>query len=158
ADRPGPAGGAVVHEAQHERGGGRNAQGSPRPRGLAPHAYGHDRGPPRGGARLRGQAGVHLQGEVAGAGTASAPMRQARKTTPAPIPTSTAVVATVERCDSHARVVLVSPAKARPTTGITGAPHPITVQPPVASPKTLETAPSAPPRAAQTFAPVRCRR
>jgi len=48
----------------------------------------------------------------------------------------------VERSDIHLIVVLLKPTKARPMTGSTGAPQPITVQPPVASPKALEKAPS----------------
>src|SRR5438128_1675880 len=51
----------------------------------------------------------------------------------------------VEAWASQASVVLVRPTKARPTTGIIGAPHPITVQPPLARPSTLPAAPSRPP-------------
>src|SRR5262245_47689185 len=54
-------------------------------------------------------------------------------------------VPTVERLDIHLSVPLDSPVKASPTTGMTGAPHPITVQPPVARPHTLAAAPTAPP-------------
>ena len=58
------------------------------------------------------------------------------------MPPTTAVVATLDACESHASVVLERPTKASPTTGIIGAPHPMTVQPPLASPQTLPTAPS----------------
>ena len=69
----GPAGGAPLHEAQHERGGERDAQGAARPRGVASHAHGHDRGSPRSGARVRGEARAPFQGALGGrASTAAA--------------------------------------------------------------------------------------
>src|SRR5881397_3991992 len=51
----------------------------------------------------------------------------------------------VDSSDIHLIVVLLRPAKASPMTGSTGAPQPITVQPPVDSPKTPPRAPSTPP-------------
>src|SRR4030095_16605877 len=77
---------------------------------------------------------------------AAPPTVHARYTTPAVMPTMTIVVATAYRCDSQASVPLERPTKASPTTGITGAPQPMTVQPPVARPHTLPAAPRAPPR------------
>ena len=58
---------------------------------------------------------------------------------------STTAVPILDSSDIHLSVPLESPTKARPTTGMTGAPQPITVQPPVASPNTLENAPRTPP-------------
>src|SRR6266853_986744 len=63
---------------------------------------------------------------------------------PSVIPAITAAVAMVEAWASQASVVLVRPTKARPTTGIIGAPHPITVQPPAGAPG--RAAPVAPER------------
>jgi 2-(1,2-epoxy-1,2-dihydrophenyl)acetyl-CoA isomerase len=63
---PGPRapGGLSLHEAEHERGGERVAQGNARSRGVAPHAHRYDRGPPGGRARLRGEAGAPVQGAL----------------------------------------------------------------------------------------------
>src|SRR5215470_12202466 len=58
---------------------------------------------------------------------------------------NTAHVEIVDSSDIHLIVVLLKPAKARPITGRTGAPQPITVQPPVESPKMPPSAPSTPP-------------
>ena len=57
----------------------------------------------------------------------------------------TAAVPMVDTSDIHLIVVLLRPAKARPITGSTGAPQPITVQPPVVSPKMPPSAPRTPP-------------
>ena len=55
------------------------------------------------------------------------------------------MVATRDRLARKASVPLVSPAKASPTTGRTGAPQPTTLQGPVEKPRTLVTAPAIPP-------------
>src|SRR5262249_39997579 len=169
-DRARPARRAPVHEAQPECRRERHAPGSARPRSLAPHAHGHDRRSPGGGEGVRRQAGAPVQGPLrpppaagvpraldvdlskaalraAGPDVIATPVRPARYSTPRPRPAVTAIVAALESSDIHLRVVLESPANASPTTGMTGAPQPMTVHPPVASPKTLETAPSAPPEA-----------
>ena len=73
----GPAGGLSLHEAQHERGGERDAQGHARPRGLEPHAHRHDRGPPRGGPRLRGEARAAVQGTLTSSEAPLEPPRRA---------------------------------------------------------------------------------
>src|SRR5262252_3663929 len=57
----------------------------------------------------------------------------------------TAAVPRLDRSDIHLMVVLLRPTKARPITGSTGAPQPITVQPPVVRPKMPPRAPSTPP-------------
>ncbi len=60
----GPARGLSLHEAEHERGGERLAQGHARPRGVEPHPHRHDRGPPRSRPRLRRKARAAVQGAL----------------------------------------------------------------------------------------------
>ena len=67
----------------------------------------------------------------------------------------TAAVPMVDTSDIHLIVVLLRPAKARPITGSTGAPQPITVQPPVVSPKMPPSAPSTPAGGAGAASPGR---
>src|SRR5437764_539546 len=59
---------------------------------------------------------------------------------------------TLESCESAATVVLDRPANARPTTGITGAPQPMTLHGPVESPTTLTAAPATVPGRERTAA------
>ena len=89
-------------------------------------------GTPRG----RGAAGLRAE---------RGPVRQPSQPTADTRPISTAEVPIVESSDIHLIVVLLRPAKASPITGRTGAPQPITVQPPVESPKMPPSAPSTPP-------------
>lgn len=62
--------------------------------------------------------------------------------------TKTSAVMIRDRLARSASVPLESPAKARPTTGITGAPQPMTLHGPVESPTTLVSIPARPPRRA----------
>src|SRR2546428_134729 len=58
--------------------------------------------------------------------------------------TNTTAVARRESCASTTRAPLERPLNASATTGITGAPQPMTVHPPVEMPSTLARAPDAP--------------
>src|SRR2546422_1442323 len=59
--------------------------------------------------------------------------------------TNTTALRTRDAPESRASVPLDSPAKARPTTGSTGAPQPTTLHGPVESPSTPAKAPTIPP-------------
>src|SRR2546422_489816 len=59
--------------------------------------------------------------------------------------TNTTALRTRDAPESSASVPLDSPAKARPTTGSTGAPQPTTLHGPVESPSTPANAPTIPP-------------
>src|SRR5262252_1641490 len=72
--------------------------------------------------------------------TVGSPTRQLSQSTAAPSPIITAAVPMLDRSDIHLIVVLL-----RPTKASTGAPQPITVQPPVVRPKMPPRAPSTPP-------------
>src|SRR5262245_22094793 len=78
---------------------------------------------------------------------------QPRYATPRTSAAKTTTDDTREASDSSANVPLESPAKTRPTTGRTGAPHPTTLQGPVESASTLATAPTDPPAAWATRRP-----
>src|SRR4030095_10026716 len=65
---------------------------------------------------------------------ALAPACQPSQATAIVSTTSTTRLRTRERPESRARVPLESPAKTRPTTGSTGAPHPTTLHGPVERP------------------------
>ena len=74
----------------------------------------------------------------------------------------TASVLQAEKSLRRPSVVLDNPANARPITGMTGAPHPITLHGPVDRPSTLASAPATPPdrtvREDQPAAVTRARR
>lgn len=73
------------------------------------------------------------------------PASQPKQTTPAATAMNTNVVAACDNAANAASIPLERPTKARPTTGITGAPQPITVHPPVEKPSTPASTPNAPP-------------
>src|SRR5262245_760243 len=75
----------------------------------------------------------------------SAEASHPRRTMPRARAVTTRAVSTRDSPERSARVPLVRPAKASPTTGSTGAPHPITLHGPVESPRTPAAAPRAPP-------------
>src|SRR5262249_2860033 len=76
----------------------------------------------------------------------SPPTRQPREPRLAIAATKTNPVATIETCESRETVPLDSPMNASPRTGITGAPHPITLHVAVDSASVLTSAPATPPR------------
>ena len=124
---------------RHTR-GHRRASASPRGRHRAGHA-------PR---RLPAPKGRSTRRSVASVvtGWPASPRRPRAsrdRTTPRTSAPTTTDVPTWERSAIHFSVVLESPTKARPTTGRTGAPQPITVHALVESPSTPDSAPSTPP-------------
>ena len=76
----------------------------------------------------------------------ASPTRQERATTATDSAMKISAVVTRDRLARKARVPLDSPANASPTTGITGAPQPMTLHGPVDSPTTLASIPATPPR------------
>jgi len=91
---------------------------------------------PGAGGAARGEAL-----EAAGAVPASQPS-QTMPTATAP---STAQMATRPKLEKNASVLEETPVNARPTTGRTGTPQPITLQELVEKPRTLVSAPATPP-------------